>query len=391
MRILFLNGRFPQVSQTFVLDQIDYALKAGHEVDIFCAQLTPGIQHQIIAQHALYDRFIYGLPPDPRNLGRLAASALKHPARTLRAMGKLASGAGPVAVLAALQLDHAPDVIIANFGPNGIVGAALKRHFYPDAKLVTIFHGHDVSSYPKEHGWEPYRAIADTIDLALCVANVWAEEVRQKAGIAAEVHYLGIPLQNLPPRATREDGPFRLLFVGRMIEKKGVEYLLEAIRQLADAGYNVSAGLIGDGPLLAHLKQTAASLGIAGRVTFAGAQTHEAVLQAMARADCLVAPSITATNGDSEGIPVTIMEAMASGLPVVSTVHAGIPELIENGVSGLLAPERDAGALRTCIEHLIHNRGATEMAQAARTVIESRFDAAKQNARLFARIEALGR
>lgn len=393
MRILFLNGRFPQVSQTFVLNQIDYALEAGHEVDVFCAQLVRGIGHEIIARHDLYRRFIYGLPPDLRNLGRLAQSVGRDPGRALRSVGKLVTGrTGPVEVLAALQLDQAPDVIVANFGPNGIVGAKLKRHYFPGAKLVTIFHGHDVSSYPKAHGWQRYRAIAPQIDLALCVAELWAAELRREAGIPAEVHYLGIPLDALPRRVPRSGEAFQILFAGRMVEKKGTEYLVYAVRELLARGHRVRARLIGDGPLVPELQRLAGQLGIASQVTFDGAQSHTEVLAAMAAADCLVAPSVTAANGDSEGIPVTIMEAMGCGLPVVSTYHAGIPELVENAVSGLLAPERDVDALRGHIEALIQSPELGQrIATAARMVIETRFDASIQNAKLFARMEALVR
>jgi colanic acid/amylovoran biosynthesis glycosyltransferase len=391
MRILFLNGRFPQVSQTFVLNQIDYALTAEYDVDIFCAKLVPGIEHDVISRHDLYRRFLYGLPVDGRNFGRLATAALRDPAGTLgSASGLLTKRVGPVETLASMQVRHAPDVIVANFGPNGIVGAALKQHFFPQAKLVTIFHGHDVSSYPKKHGWAPYRALAPMIDLPLSVARVWAEELRQNAGIAAEVHYLGIPLNALPSRTETGDRPFELLFVGRMVEKKGGEQLLRAVRGLVGAGRDVRTRLLGDGPLLADLKRLAESLGLSDRVAFDGVKRHDEVLAAMASADCLVAPSVTAANGDSEGIPVTIMEAMAVGLPVVSTFHAGIPELVENGVSGLLAPERDVMTLQRQVEALIASPEASRrMATAARRVIENRFDAAVQNARLFARLERL--
>jgi colanic acid/amylovoran biosynthesis glycosyltransferase len=391
LRVLFLNGRFPQVSQTFVLNQIDYALEAGHDVDIFCAVLTPGVEHDIISKHDLYRRFVYGLPPDPQNLWRLGGSLVKRPRRVGSAIAAMIGGkVGPVEVLAALQVDREPDVIVANFGPNGIVGAKLKRQFFPDATLVTIFHGHDVTSYTKKHGWEHYRAVAPLIDLPLSVSSKWAMELRKNAGIAADVHYLGIPLDGMPERRSRTGGPFQVLFVGRMVEKKGVEYLLRAMRGLADRGLGVRARLLGDGPLLADLTGLAASLGLSDRVAFEGAKRHDEVLTAMAGADCLVAPSVTAANGDSEGIPVTIMEAMALGLPVISTVHAGIPELVENGISGLLAPERDTVALERHIRTLIESPDTRQqMASAARKTIEQRFNAATQNGRLFERLERL--
>ncbi|TIU75982.1 MAG: colanic acid biosynthesis glycosyltransferase WcaL, partial [Mesorhizobium sp.] len=103
--------------------------------------------------------------------------------------------------------------------------------------------------------------------------------------------------------------------------------------------------VIGAGELLEQLKRLAAELGIAGRVDFLGPRPHAEVKQRLRDAHVFVLPSVSAHNGDLEGIPVALMEAMAAGLTVVSTYHSGIPELIEDGKTGFLAPERDVAAL----------------------------------------------
>jgi colanic acid/amylovoran biosynthesis glycosyltransferase len=140
--------------------------------------------------------------------------------------------------------------------------------------------------------------------------------------------------------------------------------------------------LVGDGPLRGELEESCERLGLSGRVSFLGARTQDEVMALLARAHLFAAPSVTGRDGDEEGIPTTLMEAMAVGLPVVATRHAGIPELVEDGVSGLLVGERDvdalAGALRTV---LADPRRGVEMGAAGRARVASRFDAAATDAR----------
>jgi colanic acid/amylovoran biosynthesis glycosyltransferase len=152
----------------------------------------------------------------------------------------------------------------------------------------------------------------------------------------------------------------QLLCVARLEEKKGHQYLIDACRILTERGVPVTCTCIGAGPLDASLRQRIADAGLSQCVTLAGARTLEEVQQALATSAVFVLPSVVTRTGNAEGIPVALMEAMAAGVPVVSTRITGIPELIEDGVSGLLVPQRDAQALADAIERLVSDRDLCE-------------------------------
>ncbi|MBD5536390.1 MAG: glycosyltransferase family 4 protein [Lachnospiraceae bacterium] len=137
-----------------------------------------------------------------------------------------------------------------------------------------------------------------------------------------------------------------VLFVGRLAEKKGVMYLIDAMRKI-----DAILVIVGDGPLKKVLEQQASDMG--KRVAFLGAKTHDELKLIYASADVFVAPSITAKDGDQEGIPTAIMEAMASGLPIVASNSGGISQLIRNGENGLLCEERDVDSLSKSINRVL--------------------------------------
>jgi colanic acid/amylovoran biosynthesis glycosyltransferase len=143
--------------------------------------------------------------------------------------------------------------------------------------------------------------------------------------------------------------------VGRLIEKKGQIHLLRALAELRTRrpGLAFTLDLVGDGPDAALLRAEASQLTLDPCVRFHGSLPHKQVLALLESASIFVLPSVTASDGDMEGIPVALMEAMAQGLPVISTRHSGIPELVEEDVSGLLVPERDPLALSRAIETLL--------------------------------------
>ncbi len=146
-----------------------------------------------------------------------------------------------------------------------------------------------------------------------------------------------------------------ILFVGRLAEKKGVSYLLDAVGHPALAGLDYSVAIIGDGPLRAELERRCRTQGLQDRVRFLGPWSYARIPEAMASADLLVAPSVRASDGDCEGLPTVILEAMASGLAVVSTPVGGITQVIRDRETGRLVPERDSAALAQALTGLLRD------------------------------------
>jgi glycosyltransferase involved in cell wall biosynthesis len=176
-----------------------------------------------------------------------------------------------------------------------------------------------------------------------------------------------------------------ILSVGRLVEKKGLGDLIAAADVLRGRGRVFQVEIIGSGPQRETLKAQAKRLGLADRVRLAGAQAHEMVCLAYQRASVFVLPCVIASNGDRDGIPNVLLEAMASGVPVVSTPISGIPELIEPGVDGLLVPPNDPAALAEAIGKLLASQELREsLARAARAKIESSFSLDASAERLLA-------
>jgi colanic acid/amylovoran biosynthesis glycosyltransferase len=279
-----------------------------------------------------------------------------------------------------------PRLIHAHFGTDGLKVLPLARTL--GVPLITHLRGYDVtlskaaligSGRPT---WIRYALGRGRLmrggDLFLAVS----EALRDRAialGYPAErtlTHYNGVDLDRFHPG----DGPREaglVLHVGRLVEKKGSAVLIEAMAGLEDARLVV----IGDGPLRPALERRAGP-----SVQFLGALPPEEVASWMRRASVLAAPSLTASDGDAEGLPNVVVEAAASGLPVVATHHSGIPEAVADGETGFLVPEGDAAALAARIAALLGPEDVRrQMGAAARSLAEDRFD----RARLTARLEAI--
>jgi glycosyltransferase involved in cell wall biosynthesis len=221
-------------------------------------------------------------------------------------------------------------------------------------------HAKDIWTTPD---WEKREKLADGAWTATCTrAN--AEHLRAVGGADARVElvYHGIDAKRFaapgdavsrPPRDGRDPAqPAEILAVGRAVDKKGFDDLLAALARL-DAAIAWRFTHIGDGPLAPALGRLAGRLGIDGRVRFLGPRAHDDVLAAYRAADLFVLPCRISDDGDRDGLPNVLMEAQSQGLACVSTPVSGIPELIDDGVTGLLVPPRDPARLAGAIARLV--------------------------------------
>jgi len=169
----------------------------------------------------------------------------------------------------------------------------------------------------------------------------------------------------------KTQAPIRLLGVGRFVEKKGFKYLIEAVHMLRERGVKFTLTLIGDGPLAKQLKQLVDEYKINDIVIFTGQRTTDEVRKVMFESDVVIVPSVTSETGEQEGLPVVIMEAMATGVPVVASAHSGIPEIVLPEKTGYLTPEKDAQAIAEAIYQIVQHPSPVMIENAYQLVDQS--------------------
>lgn len=201
--------------------------------------------------------------------------------------------------------------------------------------------------------------------------------------------YHGLDLREYPQRSSPRRDPPLILSVGQLKEKKGFAHLLEACRILTGRGVAFDCQIVGDGPLRDALAARIRELDLGRHVRLLGALPHETVLELYGEATVFALPCVTAPDGDRDGIPNAILEAMALGLPVVSTAHSGIPEAVEDGASGLLVPPGDDEALADALARLVGDPALRErLGRRGRERVRELFDVDANARRLLAEVVA---
>jgi glycosyltransferase involved in cell wall biosynthesis len=217
------------------------------------------------------------------------------------------------------------------------------------------------------------RARADGTSAVVTVSEYNARYLRGVLGNGLGIHYVPNGVEVAPTWADRPDGP--VLCVARLVPKKGVDVLIDATALLASRIPSLQVEIIGDGPIGDSLRKRAEALGVLGRVRFKGPQPWDRVEAAFRRCSMVVLACRIAEDGDRDGMPTVLTEAMARGLPVVSTTVAGIHELVRHGETGLLVRPDDPAALAEAIEILRRDRGlARRLGRAGRELVAERFD-----------------
>lgn len=286
--------------------------------------------------------------------------------------------------------------------------AQLHGHFCHGATTITWFasrltglpfsftaHAKDIYQADQNPGDLLARKMRAARFVATCTdANrVHLEGRRAPAGSCCPVHtvYHGLDTSYFAPRPAAVAGGLpRILAVGRFVEKKGLRHLVEACARLRDAGQRFRCTLLGeDGPERPAIEARIAELGLHGIVELRGPVTHAELREIYAASTLFVLPCLIAGDGDRDGIPNVLAEAMAMGLPVVTTAVSGIPEIVSDGVDGAIVPPADAPALAVALEALLADpaRRARLGAAARRTICE-RFDSRRTTLELQALLVA---
>ncbi|HGU2891256.1 TPA: colanic acid biosynthesis glycosyltransferase WcaL [Escherichia coli O103:H2] len=360
MKVGFFLLKFPLSSETFVLNQITAFIDMGFEVEIVALQ--KGDTQNTHAAWTKYNlaartRWLQDEPTGKvAKLRHRASQTLRgiHRKNTWQALNLKRYGAESrnlilSAICGLVATPFHADVFIAHFGPAGVTAAKLRELGVIRGKIATIFHGIDISSREVLNHYTPeYQQLFRRGDLMLPISALWAGRL-QKMGCPREkiaVSRMGVDMTRFSPRPVKAPAtPLEIISVARLTEKKGLHVAIEACRQLKEQGMAFRYRILGIGPWERRLRTLIEQYQLEDVVEMPGFKPSHEVKAMLDDADVFLLPSVTGADGDMEGIPVALMEAMAVGIPVVSTLHSGIPELVEADKSGWLVPENDARAL----------------------------------------------
>lgn len=259
--------------------------------------------------------------------------------------------------------------------------SCLKAGGWIDGPLVVSLRGRELQAWSSRPGhgdrlkqlWQRAERILPCSDNLATLAYDLECPSEKVEVVRSGIDLSRFPFQPVCPQE-RGDG-IRWIMIGRLVPKKGFDTAFKALAELPHSFPRWSLDVVGSGEELASLKGLAQSLGIADRIHFHGALDQESLLPLLRESSGLICPSQTASDGDIEGIPNVIKEAMALGRPVVATRHGGIPELVVDGLTGLLARENDPQDLCAALLRFWHCRALwPEMVEAARHKVEREFD-----------------
>lgn len=388
--VAYVLLRFPFLTETFVADEIWHLKSQGFRVRVL-SLLPPrnGAAHRVSSELAKETRYapewysprlwaaqLYFLLHCPRRYLDLLIRLLRQPRRGAPArtfLQRMLIFLKAVALAlelrkAGIQLVHTHFAWLS--GAAAMVISGLLRIPY----TVTV-HAYDI--YASNDLLE---FVVRSASKVIAISEYNKVQVLAAApGLSQDsiaVIHCGIDLTMFTPaHPNHREGPLRILSVGSLIEKKGHTFLIGACEELQARGVNLICTIIGQGPQAQAVQELIRARGLEKRVVLAGGCSREEVLQAYCHADLFVLASVVAADGDRDGIPVVLMEAMAMRLPVISTHVSGIPELVRHDETGWLVPERDARSIADAVLFLsTHGEKSERLACNGRALIEQQFN-----------------
>jgi len=395
----YLTKRFPRLSETFILDEILGLEAAGVPLRLY-ALAHPGevVIQPDVARVASPIVYLHAPGGWRQRVASLRATVAAHGRLLARSRRRYLG----VVAYVAWKRHHLSSV--RHFAEAGRLALLLEAE---DARHVHAAFAHgpaSVAHYVHLLTGLPFSFAAHAKDLYLSAPDLLARKISAAEFVLAcsesaasalralpgadaakiVLAYHGVDTTRFrpqvagwgtPPQDDSSTAPLRLLAVGRLVAKKGYPILLDALARARADGHRVELDVIGGGPQLKALEARATDLGLDGYVHFLGARTHQEIAAAYTRADAFVQASIVLADGDRDGIPNSLLEAMASGLPVIATAAGGIPEVVIHGQSGLLAPPGDAASLATLFGVLAADRDLQrQLGRTARVRMVEEFD-----------------
>ena len=401
MKIVVVVSDFPKVTETFVAANVLHYLSRGHDAQVF--HLKPFRRDEVVHDHTrpVVERgftfpWIGGV-----SAAALAWGLMRRPGAVLGVVGAICRTfwAEPRPLLASLA----------------ILPKALALGRMARAQGVEHIHA-EFAGYPATAAWIAARASGVPFSFSAHMHDIFVTQglLVDKAREARFVRVIsdyncrflaalpGFPAQKLHvlrcgvtlsaptplPPSPGQGRALRILFVGSLIPRKGVAHLLQAVAALSDR-IDWQLDILGGGPEDDRLRMLATRLGLGERVRFRGPQAAAAVRAAMQAAHVLVVPSVTDADGQSEGIPVVLMEALAQARPVIASDLSGIPELVRDGETGWLAGPGDADAIAAALTRAHDDYdAAARLGQAGRALVAQEYDIDRNAAALLAMMEA---
>lgn len=393
--VAYIMKRYPRLTETFIVNEIRAMERLGGTLHIFSLLPPEPPPHHPMASEVAAP--VHSLPPSfPAKWRALlhahGAALVSSPLRYLQALG--------YGVLWSAQSSK-PLSVWRQFFRAGFVATTSRRqgvrhlhaHFANAPAAVAHFASlmtgltFSFTAHAKDIYLTPEKTIRRRVLAAEFVATCTAYNVRYLRSLAGEAgaekihlvyHGIDLGLFRRPDESGTPAGQRRsklILSVGRLVDKKGHDDLIMACARLRERGHEFECRIIGEGPLREPLQAMIAAHNLQDCVALAGAMTHDSLIALYQQADLFaLAPRIT-EDGDRDGIPNVIAEAMAIGVPVVSTEVSGIPELVRHGETGLLVSPRNPEALCGAMEQLLLDpERARLLAQRARSVLEEEFD-----------------
>lgn len=392
MKIAFVVNRFPKLSEPFILNQITGLIDRGHEVEIFSKRSTKEEKmHSDIKKYNLLKKTNYFGPKNLKEeaiLGIISYfSGLKQSPLEFYKIKKTIIVGQQIILSKKLfqkikETGKEFDIIHAHFGPNGKLISDSKYFKKNKTKLITSFYGYDASSLLEQNP-KMYEILFSQSKRIIVLSEYMKRKLiavgcppKKIVKIPLSINTKKFKSKKIKPKNKK---PI-ILTVARFVEKKGIEFTIEALSKIKK---EYEYHLIGGGPLKEKIEQKVLDKGIKDKVFFHGWCKDKEVIKQMQKSDIFLLHSITASDGDQEGTPTVLLEAQAAELPVVSTYHAGIPEIVKDGQTGLLANEKDVKKLTELLKILIENeRKRKQMGKKGRKFMEKNHSISKVSLKL---------